>query len=667
MRRRVRYGLSALAGVALAAGAVATAATAIPGHQNNNDPLQALSGTLQTLTGSLPNWAHPDEVVGALNPNQKLPIQLALPLRNESQAQDLVNQMSDPSSPNYGKYLSAADFNKQFAPTQDQVNKVSSWMSEQGLQVSGSPDPNNHYVNATGTVSQLQKAFGTTLKQFKVGDKILKAPTSPVKLPADIAKNVQTVLGLADTFTTTPSLNRTPEPATPHGAGAAPSVGHDASCQFDQYWGQTALRDPSPLRKQESNWLCPYSPAQIRSAYGLRGSTGAGQTVAIVDAYDSVSLSADANRYSTKYGLPQLTSKNFIHKHKHQTNVSQCAGNGAAHWAAEQALDIDAVHTAAPSARILYYGAANCVDLFSPLNTIIANKSASIISNSWSADRADSLTSGEVKSYNNVLLQAAAEGIGVYFATGDAGDETITPTSGYKRAAKPQTWFPASSPYATAVGGTTLGIGANGQRVFETGWESRYDQLNTSTNKWSPYTSNSDYPKGFTGGAGGGVAPGFTTPSWQKGVVGKAYSRGYRTTPDVSALGDWNTGFVVGFTPRKDNGSSDGSYSEDGYGGTSLATPLIAGIVADAQHVQHRNLGFLNPALYKARGSSKLIDVSHVDSAEFGGQYDNYPNSPTLLVDNDIKTGSLQSHAGWDAVTGVGVPNGATFLKGIGK
>lgn len=673
MRRRVRYGLSALAGVALAAGAVATAATAIPTH-NSDDPLQAVSKTLTSLTGSLPNYVNPGQVVGALNPNQQLPIQVALPLRNQGQAQELVKQLNDPSSPNYGKYLSAAQFNKQFAPSKKQVEKVANYLKSKGLKVQGAPDPNNHFVNATGTVSQLQKAFDTTLKRYKVGGQILKAPSSAVKLPKDVAQTVTAVLGLSDSTVAVPGVGVTPEPdrsAKLSAAGISASVsvpgqsiGHDANCPYDQYWGQSTLQDPKKLRPTESNWLCPYSPAQIRSAYGLRGHTGKGQTVAIIDAYNSKGVVSDANRYSAKYGLPAFTSRTFVNRSAPPRSNPSCTSDAVDSWNIERAIDIDAVHTTAPDARIMYYGASDCGSLFAPLNTIIAHKSANIISNSWDFARSDALTQGEIAQYNNILLQAAAEGIGVYFCTLDDGDETVS--SSYATPSKtPQTWFPSSSPYATAVGGTSLGIGSKGQRVFETGWESRYDQY--TGGKWQPYTADPDFPKGAAGGAGGGVATAFTTPSWQKGAAGTAYTRNHRVTPDVAALADWSTGFVVGYTPSHSTGTTYGSYSETGAGGTSLATPLIAGIVADAQQSQHRVLGFLNPALYKAMGTNKVIDIKHVNAMEFGGEFSGFPGSPTIGVDFDIKLGTLQSHAGWDNVTGVGVPNGAAFLSGIGK
>ena len=665
MRRRLRYGLSALAGVALAAGAVATAATAIPAH--NNDPLENVTSSLQALAGSVPSWATPSRIVGAVDPNQQLPIKLALPLRNESQAANLVQQLSDPSSPMYGKYLSAKDFNDKFAPTKQQVDKVSNWLKSKGLQVQGATDANNHYVSAQGTVAQVQKAFGTTLKRYKADGATLIAPASAVKLPGDLLNSVTAVLGLDDSTKATPGLA---QDALSHVAGrsakAVPAA--PAACDYAKSWQERqvgANGDNTPrLRKHEGNYLCPYTPAQIRSAYGLRGATGAGQTVAIVDAYDSATLSVDANKYNSNYGLPQLTSKNFIHKHEAQVDSPSCTSSDHESWSTEQAIDIDAVHTAAPDATILYYGSKNCTDLFGPLNSIVANKSASIISNSYSIGAVGEVPTSTRNSYNNILLQAAAEGIGVYFSTGDNGDESVSTAAG-PGDGKPVANFPAASPYATAVGGTTLAIGSNGARVFETGWESRFD---TYTNgKWQPYSGDpSSYPKGFIQGAGGGVAAGVTMPSWQAGAVGKAYSRGYRVTPDVSALADPNTGMVIGYTPRGDGNKATGPYQETAGGGTSLAAPLIAGMVADAQHVQHRTLGFLNPALYKARGTNKILDIVHVDSDVYIGPNTQLTSDP-LLIDDDIKVATQQAHAGWDNVTGVGVPNGSAFLSGIGK
>src|SRR5262249_42287798 len=152
---------------------------------------------------------------------------------------------------------------------------------------------------------------GTTLKRYHADGTTLTAPASAVKLPGDLLNSVTAVLGLDDSTKAVPAIAQ--RPAATRSGKATPAA--PAACDYAKYWQERQVGaggDNTPrLRKHEGNFLCPYTPSQIRSAYGLGNNVGTGQTIAIVDAYDSASLSVDANKYNANYGLPQLTSKNF--------------------------------------------------------------------------------------------------------------------------------------------------------------------------------------------------------------------------------------------------------------------------------------------------------------------------------------------------------------------
>jgi subtilase family serine protease len=263
---------------------------------------------------------------------------------------------------------------------------------------------------------------------------------------------------------------------------------------------------------------------------------------------------------------------------------------------------------------------------------------AQIVTNSYGWN-GELLPRGFVKPYNDTLIQAAAEGIGVYFSSGDSGDETSV--LGYA-----STDFPASSPWVTAVGGTSLGVGANNSRAVETGWGT------------SDYLCNTDKLSctrtGWLYGSGGGVSQVFAKPAYQS-----ALSLSGRGVPDVAALGDPQTGLLVGQTQTFPDGAY---YDEYRIGGTSLASPIFAGIMALADQKAGHPHGFANPAFYANAGA--FYDVQSVKTAVARRNYNNSVDASAGTSDHlrtfDDYSGSPTQHTGrgWDDVTGLGTPNG---------
>jgi subtilase family serine protease len=135
---------------------------------------------------------------------------------------------------------------------------------------------------------------------------------------------------------------------------------------------------------------------------------------------------------------------------------------------------VEAVHGMAPAAKIVVVGAANNYrDLDAAMNHVVDRQLAQIVTKSYGF-HTELLPPGYVKPFNDTLIQAAIEGIGVYFASGDNGDETFL----FSFATAD---WPASSPWVTAVGGTALGVSASDTRVLETGWGTSNYSCNTST------------------------------------------------------------------------------------------------------------------------------------------------------------------------------------------
>jgi subtilase family serine protease len=310
-------------------------------------------------------------------------------------------------------------------------------------------------------------------------------------------------------------------------------------------------------------------------------------------------------------------------------------------WWGEETLDVEAVHGMAPAAKIVFVGSPNNYqDLDAAMNHVVDRRLASIVTNSygWSTEL---LPKGYIKPLEDTLVQAAAEGIGVYFSSGDNGDETSN--MGYATAD-----WPASSPWVTAVGGTSLGIDKANARVLETGWGTSNYNCDTTTLVATR--------TGWLYGSGGGVSRLFAEP-WYQTKAGLSYSG--RAVPDVAALGDPQTGFLVGQTQTFPDGAY---YDEYRIGGTSLSSPIFAGLMALADQQAGTHYGFANPLFYANPGA--FYDVLSVKTAVARRNFVNSVDASASTVDRlrtfDDYSGSPTQHTGpgWDNVTGLGAPTG---------
>jgi subtilase family serine protease len=324
------------------------------------------------------------------------------------------------------------------------------------------------------------------------------------------------------------------------------------------------------------------------------------------------------------------------------------------------------VHSIAPGANVVFVGAPNNYqDLDAALNEVVDKHLASIVTNSYGNSTED-LPAGRIKPENDTFIQAAATGIGVFFSSGDNGDETngVVADAG---SATPD--WPASSPWVTAVGGTSLAVGSGGQYLFETGWETGKSSLKGGA--WTPTA-----PGAYLYGAGGGTSRLFAQPAYQAGVVPASISqiRGgapMRAVPDMAGLADPTTGMLVGQTQTFPDGSV--AYGEFRIGGTSLASPLTAGFMALAQQKAGHVLGFANPLIYANAGTAAFHDVD--SSHGLGAVRAEYANGVdasggyvytlrSLGFDTDL---TIHARPGYDDVTGVGTPNGGAFLSALSR
>jgi subtilase family serine protease len=659
LRRGLIAGTAVAVGIAVAVPQAASAATPAP----------------RATLDAAPAWTAHASAAAHVPSGQRLSLTAVLKLRDAAGAEAAARAISDPSSASYRHYMTAAQWRKAFAPTDSQLKSVTSWLKSNGFTVTSVP-ANNRYVSFTGTAAQAEAAFSTSLSTFSKSGHRVMAPTGSVSVPTSIAGTVEGISGL-DTSSLAKPMSTTGADSSAAVTGQAtaskkpgdvlpppdPVFKNGRPCSA--FYGEKAASSvPQILADPLTYAPCGYKPAQLRGAYGLdqsqaAGYDGRGVTVAVVDAYASPFIYNDVATYAKRndpshpfrtYQFNQILPATF-------TDTDLCGAGG---WYGEETLDVEAVHAMAPAANVLYVGGSSCnnPDINAAVNTVVDNNLAQIITNSY-GDAGEPTSRADVAEEHQTYVQAAAQGISVLFSSGDNGDEIAN--IGYR-----STDYEASDSFVTAVGGTSLAVGSSSNYMFEQGWGTGKSILTAGA--WSPSTPAYVY------GGGGGTSQLFKQPWYQKGVVPKSISNyfkngAYRAVPDVSMVGDPSTGFLVGQSQSFPDGSI--RYSEYRIGGTSLSSPLFAGVTAVADQVAGGSLGFLNPSVYKLAGSSSFRDVNHgravtdgVVRVDFLNGFNAADGTLTSLRTLN-QTGTIFTRPGYDDVTGVGSPNGVSFLLGV--
>lgn len=630
------------------------------------------------VAGTKPAWARAAADRGRTDGDQRIDAKVWLSGRDPKGLDAYAQAVSTPGGPLYRRFLTPQQFNERFAPTAQQIGAVTSWLRKAGLYV----DPagsNTHYLHVTGHLKTARKAFGTDFRNYAAQGGIVRAPATDATVPASVASAVLTVTGL-DTGKHLRRHADTLPPPEPNYYVAQPCA--------EYYGSKIATKQPKAYGKHQPYAMCGLLPKQLRGAYGAAksGLTGKGVTVAIVDAYAAPKMREVSDTYSRKYGERPFAKGQYREDLPATFDmVDECGGAG---WYGEEALDVTAVHALAPKAEIVYVGARNCADgLDEALTRIVDNHLADIVSNSW-GDLSEHYTQALIDAEEQIYKQGAIEGIGFYFSTGDCGYEVPgTPCQaryGDYGSTHRQTDMPASDPWVTAVGGTTLAVGKRNDYRFETGWNFQNDNLSANGGKWDPAPPG-HYPDSYIGGSGGGTSELFGQPGYQRAVVpaslsmtlpdGSRAAKPMRVIPDIAAVADSTTGIRYPSWSQRPDGSF--GYTESRVGGTSLACPVIAGLQALAQQRQGgAPIGFANPAIYLRAGKGVYHDVTDRPLGENPVAFvrTNYTDpyakkGPLVYVLRTTgnygipKGDALPAVRGYDPITGVGTPTAKYLLS----
>jgi subtilase family serine protease len=593
----------------------------------------------RAIAHTQPAWLAHATKLGHASPSAAVRARVYLaPSGGMAQLKQFALAVSTPGSPQYRHFLTPSRYFQRFGTTASTVAAVRSWLTVSGLHVTA-VEQHNRYVEVSGTVASAEAAFGVSINRYRHNGLTVQAPTGALSAPASVASAVLAVSGVD----TTPSIVR---PATPP---KPPEAGFRNASPCSAYYGEKIASDQPAFNGKSLPYApCGYVGRQFRSAYeGRTTLNGAGVTVAITDAFASPNIASDASTYASRNGdaayargqFTQVLPRSFAHQ-------GVCGANG---WYGEETLDVEAVHAMAQGANVRYYGAASCyddafLDTFAEINDQAA---AQIVTNSWGSVE-QGTTPTTIAAYEQAFLQGASEGISYMFSSGDDGDELAS--TGTKQAD-----FPVSDPYATAVGGTATAIDRRGALAWETGWGTEKYSRSADGSSWSPL--------GFLYGSGGGESALFGQPAYQAGIT----PAGARGVPDVAMDADPTTGMLVGETQTFPDGVY---YDQYRIGGTSLASPLFAGMTALAFQHAGGGVGLLNPTIYANARSGAFTDVSGPgrDAGNVRADYANGINAAGGLL-YSVRTfdqdSSLTVTPGWDDVTGLGSPNPG-WLTAIG-
>jgi subtilase family serine protease len=598
-------------------------------------------------------------LVGRINKDQRLEVQVHLQMRNEALAEAELRAISDPRNPQYGQFLSDQAFNERYAPTVEDVSAVRAHLEKSGLIVDYIPS-NLAYVLASGPATAVERAFATRLGLYAVEGKIRRAAIETPTLPADVQSRVSTVLGLAEPKVATSHLITSPnEGSRLPRAASAPT--YNCSLYFGQNQDHPAI--PFPEHPTLPTRLCEgYVPPQLRAAYGISdsvraGNDGSGVTVAIVDPFAHDTLFSDAQAYAARHdGDFPLKTEQFTVVQGPGTPKTQVG------WYAEQALDIEAVHAMAPGANIVYVAAASDSeqDLLAATTLVVERRLGTIQPFSWGVGFEKNAASQDP--WHSLATQAGLKGIGYYMSTGDHGDRTQGSPDPVPYA--PILEIPNNMDNIVAVGATALGLGAAGEQLFEVGWETQFSILTSTPTDGGTAQS---WQSQFLFGSAGGTSLIYAQPDWQRDIVPPAMAMTPngpgRVIPDISMVGDPYTGILIGRTDYDQKSPTYKLYIEETAGGTSESTPAFGGMMALAEQRAHHSLGFTAPLLYQIARGPAIRDIAPVSPREAFGYKSSKGTDFVVLFDYDGQ--SIKTAPGFDNVTGLGVPVGETFLDAV--
>ncbi len=543
--------LEILLGVAL------LSALAVPfASATGADQPQVLHGHVRNITKKL-------SPLGRLEANHHMEVTIGLPLRNREQLTNLLEDVYNPSSPNFRHFLTANEFAASFGPSAEDYQSVVEFAKAHHLKVTHA-HPNRTLVDVSGSVMDIENAFNVHLQRFKHPKENREFFSPDVEPSLELKTPVLAISGLDNYVTPRPKIHRssTSPKIRPRGGGGGGS----------------------------GTYTGPYQGYQFRDAYVPDLSQeGEGQSVGIFELYGYSIQDIEAYE-DESFIFPYVPVESVLVDGGTDDDSNALDQDGYLSYALETTGDIEMAIAMAPSlSKVLVYIGPTPLDE-PPLGTgYIQNPTTTaqindVLNRMATDNQAKQLSCSYGMDINlstvQIFQQYAAQGQSFFLASGDSGAFTSA------------TDEPADDPYITVVGGTSLTTDTNGFYKSETVWLTPAD----------PSQGSPEYA------SGGGVSMTYPIPSWQQGInmAANQGSSTMRNVPDVALVADnitvtWGYEF---FDPI-----------DFPLVGTSLAAPLWAGFMALVNQQAAADgkppIGFMNPVLYAIGKSTNYLSSFH--------------------------------------------------------
>ncbi|WP_348264100.1 protease pro-enzyme activation domain-containing protein [Telmatobacter sp. DSM 110680] len=557
----------------------------------------------------------------------------------------LIAAQQNPASPLYHQWLTPDQFAARFGMAQSDIDKVQTWLQQQGFSVDSVARSRN-LIRFSGNAGQVEQAFQTQMHYYNVRGEKHFAPATALSLPSAVLSSVATV-GNLDDFRPRPMHIRSDavQPRANFTSGVSGSV-------YLAPGDVKMIYDLNPLLSASIN--------------------GTGQSIAILGQSSVVTSDLESFQNAAK-----LTVKD-------PTMVIVPGSGGSQLFSGDESesdLDLEWSDAIAPGADVffVYTGGNSNFGVFDSLQYAVDEKIANIISISYGACEPN-ISAANITTLDAILAQGVAQGQTIVAASGDAGSTacyqsptTTNPPLTTQEAIAVS--YPASSQYVTGVGGTEISQANTAYYTQGQGYwtaETSGTDILTSALQYIPEVVWNDDALAVNGGntslsaGGGGVSTIYKTkPSWQTGVPGIP-SDNARDVPDISLLSSpayvpyiycssdssaWSTGQTASCSNNtfRDSATQDLTLA----GGTSFATPIFAGMVAilNQQKGYNTGQGLLNTELYKlAANSATYAGVFH----DITSGNNACPSSLGTSYCTGSATTDYSATTGYDLATGLG-------------
>jgi hypothetical protein len=637
---RALPGRRQIAGFVLAAlfASVAVAQTTVPvdriTQELTSGPVRTVAGTVHPLTKRASD-------VGRANPEMPMTLTLnfAMTAAQQTDLNALLQGQQTLGSPQYHQWLTQAEFGARFGLSDADLRRVSKWLAGKGfLRVGIAPSRNS--ITFSGKAEQVESAFGTELRQYRLNGEAHFANATEIRLPATLAAVVINVRGLNDFR---PKSN------------FSGSV-HAVSPQFTTSNG-THFMAPG-------DWATIYDVTSIYNA----GYSGTGAHVGVVG--QTYAPQIDIDNFRSAAGLSG-TKINYVCISS--ANCTDQAGTSTDGDLLESDLDIEWAGGIAKNATVdfIYAAYGDTLDVMDALQYAIQSYKVGgavvpVLSMSYESCE-QNITSSDAESFLALAKQANTQGQTIVVASGDsgaAGCDAHDDPAETESLLGLSVGVPADVPNVTSVGGTTL-IDGGDPNLY---WSSSTTAVNTAL-QYIPESAWNDSGSDGLAASGGGVSTYFPAPAWQPAPANFTGPSG-RFVPDVAFSASAHDGYLncsqANFTLGYGSICTNGFLSSNGYlfygSGTSAGTPSFAGLLTLLTQ-KYGSLGNVNPTLYGlASNATTYASIFHDITT---GNND----VPCVSTAPGCVNGELgyPTETGYDLVTGLGSIDGGNLLTALGN